>query len=305
MPNHYLTEDQISFYRDHGYLVVRSLLDEDETAALSTATEAICETARGVTSHTDVLDLEDSHTADDPRVRRIKSPDRVHPAFAAVVTHPKIIAILRDLLSSDLRFDTGKLNIKAAAYGAPVEWHQDWAFYPHTNDDLAAVGVMLDDCSEENGPLMVVPGSHRGTTFDHHADGRFCGSIDIEREGIDLSSAVALTAPAGSISIHHARILHGSAPNRSGKPRRLLLNQYRAADAWPLLGVSDYDAYKAQLVAGNEPAMPRLVHVPIRLPLPPAERTGSIYENQKGRRSSSFERTSGPDAAGGRTSVRS
>jgi phytanoyl-CoA hydroxylase len=205
-----------------------------------------------------------------------------------VMRHPKVLAILQQLVNPSIRFDTSKLNMKAAGYGAAVEWHQDWAFYPHTNDDLAAVGVMLDDCNEENGPLMVVPGSHTGTTYNHHADGRFCGAIDIGAEGIDLTRAVALRGRAGSISIHHARILHGSAPNRSGKPRRLLLNQYRAADAWPLLGVSDYDAYRAQLIAGSEPEMPRLVHVPIRLPLPPAERSGSIYENQKGLRSGYF-----------------
>ena len=55
-----------------------------------------------------------------------------------------------------------KINIKAPEYGAAVEWHQDWAFYPHTNDDLLAIGVALDDCEEENGPLMVIPGSHKG-----------------------------------------------------------------------------------------------------------------------------------------------
>ena len=48
-------------------------------------------------------------------------------------------------LWGSVRFDTGKLNMKSAGYGAPVEWHQDWAFYPHTNDDLAAVGIMIDD----------------------------------------------------------------------------------------------------------------------------------------------------------------
>ena len=62
-----------------------------------------------------------------------------------------------------------KINIKAPEYGAAVEWHQDWAFYPHANDDLLAIGVALDDCEEENGPLMVIPGSHKGPIYDHHA----------------------------------------------------------------------------------------------------------------------------------------
>ncbi len=59
--------------------------------------------------------------------------------------HPAIVAVLRDLWGPDIRFDTAKLNLKSAGFGAAVEWHQDWAFYPHTNDDLAAVGVMMDD----------------------------------------------------------------------------------------------------------------------------------------------------------------
>ena len=55
--------------------------------------------------------------------------------------------------------------------GSPVQWHQDWAFYPHTNDDLLAVGIALDDMRIENSCMMVVPGSHTGPVYDHHQDG--------------------------------------------------------------------------------------------------------------------------------------
>ena len=49
----------------------------------------------------------------------------------------------------------GKLNFKLPnkKKGSEVGWHQDWAFYPHTNDDLVTVGIYLDDCTEKNGPL--------------------------------------------------------------------------------------------------------------------------------------------------------
>ena len=50
--------------------------------------------------------------------------------------------------------------MKSGGFGSPVEWHQDWAFYPHTNDDLLAQ-AFIDDMSEENGCLLVVPGSLR------------------------------------------------------------------------------------------------------------------------------------------------
>ena len=61
------------------------------------------------------------------------------------------------------------MNMKPAGTGSPVEWHQDWAFYPHTNDDILAVGVVIDDMRLDNGCLMVVPGSHHDPVLDHHA----------------------------------------------------------------------------------------------------------------------------------------
>jgi hypothetical protein len=190
---------------------------------------------------------------------------------------------LAGLIGPNIRFDLGKLNMKDSGGGAAVEWHQDWAFYPHTNDDLAAVGVMLDDMELSNGPLMIIPGSHRGPIFDHHADGKFCGAMDPDRRDVDYATALPLTGSAGSITIHHARTVHGSAPNMSNKKRRLLLLQYRAADAWPLLGFpAAWDVFEELLVAGISSNEPRLAAVPVRLPLPggPAGRT--IYEVQKG-----------------------
>ena len=206
-----------------------------------------------------------------------------------MVAHAGILEVLKQLWGPSIRFDVSKLNLKAAGYGAPVEWHQDWAFYPHTNDDLAAVGIMMDDVDDANGPLMVLPGSHLGPIFDHHDEaGFFCGAIDPGRGEVDFSRAVKLTGPAGSITIHHARTVHGSATNTSGRPRRLLLHQYRAADAWPIMGVPDYAAYRAMLLCGEE-CEPRLAPAPVRLPLPPAAHQGSIYENQRTRKGRFFQ----------------
>jgi hypothetical protein len=113
--------------------------------------------------------------------------------------------------------------------------------------------------------------------------------MDPARGEVDYRTAVPLTGPAGSITIHHARTVHGSAPNSSGRPRRLLLHQYRAADAWPILGVPDYEAFCALLLCGEETIEPRMTDVPIRLPMPPASHQGSIYENQRSRRSRYFQ----------------
>ena len=206
----------------------------------------------------------------------------MHPAFRDIAFSKKIADILTPLIGpSGIRYQTGKLNMKAAGYGAAVEWHQDWAFYPHTNDDLLAIGIYLDDCGPDNGPLMVIPGSHRWPVFDHHSGGVFCGAIDPSSSGIDFSKAVMLTGTAGSMTIHHVRMVHGSALNTSGRPRRLLLFQYTAVDAFPLMGISSWEKFNANIVTGEPTMEPRLTPVPVRIPLPVATFEGSIYENQR------------------------
>jgi phytanoyl-CoA hydroxylase len=285
-----LTDAQKREYDEVGAIVVPDILSPEEVAELRRVTDSFVERARGVSTHDAIYDLEDSHTPAMPRIRRIKAPHLHHPAYAALVRHPRIIAVLQSLWGPDIRFDTAKLNMKSAGFGAAVEWHQDWAFYPHTNDDLAAVGVMMDDMEPENGPLLVIPGSHKGPVFDHHAEGRFCGAMDPANQDVDYSKAVALTGKAGSITVHHVRAVHGSAPNTSNKERRLLLFQFRAADAWPLLGFPEgIEAYDALMAAGQSSLSPRLADVPVRLPLPPADKQGSIYENQKGLKRKFFE----------------
>ena len=284
-----LTRSQVEAYNEIGAIVVPDVLSGEEVARLRRVTDEFVERARGVSAHDDIYDLEDTHTPEAPRVRRIKAPHLHHTAYAELVRHPGIVAALCDLWGPNIRFDTAKLNMKSAGFGAAVEWHQDWAFYPHTNDDLAAVGVMMDDMEEENGPLLVVPGSHRGPVYDHHAEGKFCGAMDPTRREVDYASAIPLTGKAGAITIHHVRAVHGSAPNTSARDRRLLLFQFRAADAWPLLGFpAGIEAFDALMVSGSPTLAPRLAPVPVRLPLPPADKQGSIYENQKGLRSRYF-----------------
>ena len=274
--------DAIERYRRDGVIVVEGLLDTVTRRRMKQVLTELIERSRTVTAHDDVYDLEPTHSAAEPRVRRIKKPHLVHPVFAEFMRAPPLLDVLSALLGpSGVRLHGSKLNLKSPEYGSPVEWHQDWAFYPHTNDDVLAVGVLLDDATEENGPLLVLPGSHRGPTFDHHGpDGRFCGAMDPARDRLDFASAVPLIAPAGSCSFHHVRAVHGSAQNRSTQSRNLLLYEFAAGDAFPLLGISDWADFNARLLVGSPTIVPRTVPCPIRMPYPPALNQGSIYENQ-------------------------
>jgi ectoine hydroxylase-related dioxygenase (phytanoyl-CoA dioxygenase family) len=277
-----LTDRQLAAYRNDGFVVIPDVFSQAEIAELRAVTDKFVANSTKVAANDEIYDLEDTHGPADPRVRRIKAPHAHHETYKRASRHPAVVAILEELWGS-VRFDTGKLNMKSAGYGSPIEWHQDWAFYPHTNDDLAAVGIMLDDFTPENGPMLMVPGSHLGPIHDHHdADGRFCGAIDPNAAGVDFSKAVPCLGKAGSITIHHVRLVHGSATNFSGRERRFLLYQYRAADAWPLLGFKDgVEKFDELLLAGEPTLEPRLTPVPVRLPLPLALNQGSIYENQR------------------------
>jgi ectoine hydroxylase-related dioxygenase (phytanoyl-CoA dioxygenase family) len=286
-----ISETDVQTYKRDGVIVVPEVLD---AATLGRVRSIIGELVAGsakTLEHTDVYDLEPGHTAESPRVRRIKTPHKVHALFDEIVRSPVVLEILKKLLGPGLRLHGSKLNMKSAQYGSPVEWHQDWAFYPHTNDDVLAIGVLLDDCDLSNGPMLVSPGTHTGEVWSHHGeDGCFAGLIDPDLIGKEIERAVPCMGRAGSMSFHHVRALHGSAMNTSDRPRNLLLYEVAASDAWPLMGVKDFDEFNSRLLSGDPVLAPRMTNVPVRIPLPPPERQGSIYETQSAAKRSYFTR---------------
>jgi len=288
-----ISASDVAFYRENGYLVVRDVLDAAQLKTLRDAVAKLLAGAHGVTANTDLYDLEDSHKPEAPRVRRLKLPHRNHPAFGALIRSEALLALMRPLLGDNIRLQTSKLNLKSAGYGAPVEWHQDWAYYPYTNQDVLALGVLLDDFTEDNGAMMVVPGSHQGPIHDHHSNGRFCGAMDPAVTGFDFGKAVKLIAPAGSVTLHHARTVHGSAPNTSGASRNFLLYEAMAADAWPLAGTfapfTDLEEFNSRILCGEPTLQPRLEAVPVRIPLPKPLDPSSLYQAQKGLGNRYFE----------------
>ena len=241
-----LTAEQVRFYNETGYLVLENHLDmaiiqdiRDEIARLEAS-------AFGMTESDDRLDLEDSHTPDSPRVRRIKLPHTQSDVIRKLLYSDRILAPIRDLIGPNLRLHTTKLNMKSAEY----------------------------------------PGSHKGPIHDHHRDGVFAGGMSLSAAGLAPEDAVELTGPAGSISIHHGRIVHGSARNTSDRSRRLMFFEMMASDAFPITGgmtkftsIKEYD----ELILCGEPVLePRLADVPVRIPQPQPDKNKSIYEIQKG-----------------------
>ncbi len=253
-----LSPAQTEFYFENGYLLVEDVLSPQQLRKMQEITYDFIERSRSVTRSDEIYDLDEGHSDRTPRLTRIKLPHKQHPFFWDVLRNSAITDVLRELVGPNAVLQTSKLNAKAPGGGAAVEWHQDWAFYPHTNDDMLAFGVMLEDVTEHNGPLQVIPGSHKGPVLSHNGrDGIFCGAVDPEDPDIDLEKAVTITGKAGSMSIHHVRTLHGSAPNLSDRARLMLFYECGATDAWAAHGWVSLSAATAAERAVGGSARPR------------------------------------------------
>ncbi len=273
-------------YRRNGFAVLERFLPEGLLAELQAETNGRVAAARAgrlAGPHFDVVEAPGGGSD----LRRIANPEETAAVYDRVMRFEPLVDLVARLLGGTVRFDHAKLNFKPPGGGGALDWHQDFAFYPQTNDDMLAVGVMIEDCTAENGPLLVVPGSHRGEVFDHHQHGVFVGGIPGGRLGGAADNAVALTAPAGSISIHHARTLHASGRNRGRAGRPLLLLNYFAVDAFPVFHGYDWDSFNARILRGAPVECPRYAPVRCKVPYPTPvaagrHATGSIYDTQAG-----------------------
>lgn len=158
-----------------------------------------------------------------------------HPLMMALARSRRILNRITPLLGPDIQLQHSKLATKPSTKGTGVfHWHQDFAFFPHTNSDLLAVMVMLDDATPQNGCMQMVRGSHKLGLLDHDEAGLFHGNCQESYLWQDGGRVANIMPKAGGISIHHAMTLHGSPANISGKPRRGVVFQYRADDAFQL-----------------------------------------------------------------------
>ena len=283
-----LSSDQVNAYHRDGYVHVENALTPALLASVRDWIDGCLARAVGVTASNEVYDLEDTHTPEAPRIRRIKDPVQRDQLFWQVIRDPGVIGPLQQLIGPNIRLFGSKLNMKAAGYGAAVEWHQDWAFYPHTNDDVLAAGIFLDDVDAENVPLMVIPDTHRGPVLSHHDDaGYFVGGIEDAAHRCALDKAVPIYGRAGSMSVHHVRAIHGSALNLSGKPRRILFYEMAAADAWPIwsdviaLKYRNFRNFNEHMICGVPTNEPRMEALPVRMPGPwPGDKVDGIFAVQ-------------------------
>src|SRR5919107_1092736 len=231
-----LTQKQREFYFENGYILLEKFLPDSWVERLRAATEQMVDKSRSVTKSDAVWDVDKGHSRDNPRLRRLSSMNDHHPDYWEYASGEKspLPDGIADLVGPDVKFHQSKLNFKWSKGGDEVKWHYDIPFWPHTNYSPLTVGTYLYDCEMDQGPVGFLPGSHRWNMPSQYDEaGRWTGCLSPrDVAAIDLARAVYMVGPAGSVTIHNCRTLHGSPVNTSDKGRPLLLYVLTSADAF-------------------------------------------------------------------------
>ena len=272
-----LGQDQIdAFWRD-GYLTVENAVTPAQLAALNAEIGRWVEDSRAHTEPFGPPTLDDrprfdmgtEHTAETPALRRVNNPSDISEAYAEVMENAATVDMVADLIGPDVKFHHCKVNLKLPGADTTVHYHQDFLFTPHTNSDVVTALLMLDDVTEANGCLRVVPGSHRGPLLSLFDGDRFAGAVSAEEESRLLAQSVPVTGQAGSVCLMHTRLAHGSAPNRSDRSRNLYICVYSAADAAPIARNPMANPNEGLIVRGRKARAARLTEDLIELPEQP------------------------------------
>jgi ectoine hydroxylase-related dioxygenase (phytanoyl-CoA dioxygenase family) len=227
-----LTQEQRTFWDENGYLVIEGVLSPTEVLELRHSVEALEAQAEGLTASTDRFKLEVFESGGGGRVQSIAEPHEIGTEWLALARDPRLLDVVEELLGPNIQLYYSMLMMKPPREGFVAPWHQDFAFFVHDRADLLACMVYLDDSTVENGCLRVVSGSHKLGLLNHFRDGRFTGAfVGDPAEFDDPERHVALPVKAGGLVFWHSLTLHSSHANRSDRPRRAIVFEYKNPEA--------------------------------------------------------------------------
>ena len=281
-----LSDSQRSaFWRD-GVLVVEDAVTPEQLAAMrKVVADWVGESRNHIGDYGETVDgrcrfdVQPGHTARTPGLRRVQSPEEVSDIFESVMRSARTVEFCADLIGPNLRFHHGKINSKLPGTATQVKWHQDFPFEPMTNDDMITCLLFIDDVTLENGPLEVIPGTHRGPIHSHWHNGVVTGAVSDEVMEPCRDDIVKCTGKAGSVCLMHARLLHGSAPNLSDQPRTLYIATYYAEDAIELSPNHLPSRLTHELVCGEVSGRVRCT--PYEMELPEMPEGSSFFAQQE------------------------
>ena len=282
-PARVLTQAQREMYFEHGFVSVEELVPADVLAELQRVTSKFQDKSRSVNASDETYDIGPGHNADNPVLRRLKSPDIQHDTYWNFATG-LMADVAADLVGPNVVFHHSKLNFKWYDASDAVKWHQDIQFFPHTNYNVLTIGCYLADTDMTNGPLAALKGSHRDDLYDQYdANGNWTGMLsDEDAAQLDTSRVEYMTGKAGSITVHNARTLHYSPASKNPVPRPLLLNCFTSSDAKPYTAHPQPTQNTYKVVRGEHVIWAE--HAPRPCQIPPDWSGGytSIYAAQSG-----------------------
>ncbi len=230
-----LNQEQIDFFAKNGYLVLERVFDDEEVAAMREAADWILalilnsSLANGRLSRRLDWRMNSSGTQ---VVRKIQPINDLSLTFAQVsdderLTEPmaQIMGEQPVLMEEKLNYKqplpdpVGGLQIRQLDDSFPM--HNDWAYFQQQNypQSVLSSALLLDECTSENGPLRIWPGTHKKHVEHESGD----NGLHVADGLIDPAGGVDMLAPAGSFMIFHSLVVHNSRANGTNRPRRLMI----------------------------------------------------------------------------------
>lgn len=218
-----LTPDHQSFYADNGYVLIRSLIDADEAAALRAEVHAIA-ARQGPTNAT-----WSSVAGGDTVIEHSHDVQFRSAAFSRLLVDRRLTNVFTALIGPNVQLHHNKMFIKPPERGSPFPMHQDHGYFPHKGKSMTAAILHLDDAPDAKGCVRVYPGSHKLGPLQAHGQDHH---VDPDRFPLDL--AVPIEARTGDLLVFNYLTVHGSGLNVSDEPRTTWLVQVRDPEDEPI-----------------------------------------------------------------------
>jgi phytanoyl-CoA hydroxylase len=226
-----LTQEQIDFFHENGFLHIPELYTAEETRWLSDEMDRLVEdwafTSPGWTGPWRSAYM-------DPETEKVSKLTAMHDlhfyseAWMRAATHPRLAEALSELLGPNIELHHTTMHIKPPQTGHPFPMHQDNPFYGHEDGRYVDVLVHLDDTCHENGEIRFLAGSHKLGHLEHITetkDGPCTPHLPTDQ--YRLEDTVPVPAKAGDVVLFNIDTIHGSYINQTQKPRRLVRMGYR------------------------------------------------------------------------------